>query len=204
MKAFFERYSYECVRMLLNQVAISIFGFALAMTAINIGNDGLLLGTSIAAIIFYLALTYGNGWKMGAGDKVGVEYGKRKYNPFIGLLVSLVANSINLILAILITVGTLAGVEGLTSISRMIALLAQGMYQGLLATVQLNGAYLNSVWWAYFLITIPAMLVATVSYIAGVKDIHVTKLGVPELPESDRPSRKELKEQRELERKSRK
>ena len=33
MKAFFERYSYESVRLALNQVAISMFGFARALTA---------------------------------------------------------------------------------------------------------------------------------------------------------------------------
>ena len=35
MKAFFERYSYESVRLALNQFAISMFGFALAMTAVK-------------------------------------------------------------------------------------------------------------------------------------------------------------------------
>jgi len=48
------------------------------------------------------------------------------------------------------------------------------------------------------------MLVATVGYIAGAKDFHMTSMGIPELPESDRPSRRELKEQRELEKKNRK
>ncbi|MBQ5725202.1 MAG: hypothetical protein IIV80_03505, partial [Clostridia bacterium] len=128
MKAFFERYSYDCVRMLLNQVAISVFGFAMAVTSIQAKSDTLLLVTGIAAVIFYLSLTYGTAWKVGSGDKLSVEYGKRPYRPLTGLLVSLVANSINLILGILITIGALAGIGGLESIPRAIALLAQGMY----------------------------------------------------------------------------
>ena len=76
MKAFFERYSYDSVRMLLNQVAISMFGFALAMTAAKGESDSLLLWSSIASIVFYLALTYGTAWKAGSGDKLSIEYGR--------------------------------------------------------------------------------------------------------------------------------
>ena len=204
MKAFFERYSYDSVRMLLNQVAISIFGFALAMTAAKGESDSLLLWSSIASIVFYLALTYGTAWKTGSGDKLSIEYGKIPFKPLRGLLVSLVANSINLLMAILITVGSLCGIGGMESIGRVIALLSQGMYQGVLAVVTVGGEALNNAWWAYFLITIPSMLISLVGYIAGAKDFHVTNMGIPELPESDRPSRKELREQRELEKKNRK
>ena len=69
MKAFFERYSYESVRMFLSQFAISMFGFALAMSALKTESDTLLLWSSIASIVFYLALIYGNAWKTGANDK---------------------------------------------------------------------------------------------------------------------------------------
>lgn len=204
MKAFFERYSYDSVRMLLNQVAISMFGFALAMTAAKGESDSLLLWSSIASIVFYLALTYGTAWKAGSGDKLSIEYGKIPFKPLQGLLISLVANSINLLMALFITIGSLGGIGALESIGRVIALLSQGMYQGVLAVAMVGGEALNNAWWAYFLITIPSMLISLVGYIAGAKDFHITNMGIPELPESDRPSRKELREQRELEKKNRK
>ena len=204
MKAFFERYSYESVRLALNQIAISMFGFALAMTAGKAESDALLLWSSIASIVFYLALTYGTAWKTGSGDRLSVEYGKLPYRPLTGLLCSLVANSVNLILAILITVGQLGGIGGLETVPRFIALLIQGMYMGTLATVKIGEITLNGFWWSYFIITIPAMLVSTVAYIAGVKDFHITKMGIPDLPESDRPSKQELREQRATEKRSRK
>ena len=204
MKAFFERYSYESVRLALNQVAISMFGFALAMTAGKAESDALLLWSSIGSIVFYLALTYGTAWKTGSGDRLSVEYGKIPYRPLTGLLCSLIANSVNLILAILITVGHFTGVGGLESIPRIIALLIQGMYQGVLATVEVGGVTLNGLWWSFFLITIPAMLISTVAYIAGVKDFHITRMGIPDLPESDRPSKQELREQKAAEKRSRK
>ena len=204
MKAFFERYSYESVRLLLNQVAISMFGFALAMSAVKAESDTLLLWSSIASIVFYLALTYGTAHKTGSGDRLSIEYGKIPFKPLRGLTVSLLANSINLLLALLITVGSLCHIPTLEDIPGAIALLAQGMYQGVLAVIKIGEQPLNEMWWAYFLITVPAMLVATVGYIAGAKDFHITSMGIPELPESDRPSRQELKEQRDLEKKSRK
>ena len=204
MKAFFERYSYESVRLALNQIAISMFGFALAMTAGKAESDPLLLWSSIGSIFFYLVLTYGSAHRTGSGDRLSIQYGKIPFRPLTGLLLSLIANSVNLILAILITVGQYADLVGISDISRIIALLIQGMYQGVLATVSVGGVTLNGLWWAYFLITIPAMLVATLGYIAGAKDFHMTKMGIPEYPESDRPSKKELREQRALERKNRK
>ena len=204
MKAFFERYSYESVRMFLSQFAISMFGFALAMSALKTESDTLLLWSSIASIVFYLALIYGNAWKTGAKDKLSIEYGKIKFNPAKGLLVSLMANSLNLLLALLIAVGTLFGIGGLEGIANAIALLIQGMYQGVLAVWKIDGVAVNNMWWAYFLITLPAMLVSFVAYIAGAKNFHITNIGMPELPESDRPSRRELKEQRDLEKKSKK
>lgn len=204
MKAFFERYSYESVRLALNQIAISMFGFALAMTSGKAESDALLLWSSIGSIVFYLALTYGTAWKTGSGDRLSVEYGKLPYRPLTGLLCSLVANSVNLILAILITVGQLGGIGGLETVPRFIALLIQGMYMGTLATVKIGEITLNGFWWSYFIITIPAMLVSTVAYIAGVKDFHITKMGIPDLPESDRPSKQELREQRATEKCSRK
>ena len=204
MKAFFERYSYESVRLALNQVAISMFGFALAMTAGKAESDALLLWSSIGSIVFYLALTYGAAHKTGSGDRLSIQYGKIPFRPYLGLLLSLIANSVNLLLAILITVGQLGELGELESISRLIALLIQGMYQGVLATVSVGGVTINGIWWSYFVITVPAMLVAMLGYIAGAKDFHITKMGIPDLPESDRPSKQELREQKELEKKSRK
>ncbi len=201
MKAFFERYSYDSVRMLLNQIAIAIFGFSLALATGKAsvdaeqtgGNDTLLTITSIAAILFYLALEYGVAWKMGSNDRIGIQYGKIAWRPLTGLKVSLLANSVNILLAILITVGVLGNIPDLPGVVSTIALLAQGMYQGVLAVFQINGLPLHEFWWVYFVIILPALLISTVGYITGAKDFHITNMGIPELPESDRPTKAERK-----------
>lgn len=204
MKAFFERYSYESVRLALNQIAISMFGFALAMTAAKAESDPLLLWSSIGSILFYLILTYGSAHRTGSADRQSIHYGKIPFRPLTGLLLSLIANSLNLILATLMMIGQMSGAEGLAAISSVIAQLIQGMYMGVLATSSVGGVILHDLWWPYFLITIPALLVSTLGYIAGAKDFHMTKMGIPEFPESDRPTRQELKEQKKLEKENRK
>ncbi len=204
MKQFFQRYSYNSVQLLLNQVAISMFGFALAMTAVKAENDTLLWITSAASILFYLILCYGTAWRVGSADRTGIEHGKRPFRPLTGLWIALVANSLNLLLALLITIGTLGNVPSLASISRTIALLIQGMYQGLLAAINLQGAAINQLWWPYFLITIPVLVVALVGYIAGAKDVHITGMGIPDMPASDRPTRREMKEKQKQDRANKK
>lgn len=207
MKEFFRRYNYDFVPMLLDQVAISMFGFALAMTANRIQNDTLLMITSIGSIIFYLALLYGAARKVGAKDRTTVELGHRKFRPFTGTWISLIANTPNLIVALVIMIRTLSSADQAAGgIPRAIALLMQGMYQGLLATISVGGTaeepvYINTCWWVYFLIILPAVLVSTVGYIAGVRDWHLTPLVTPELPASDRPTRKEKKEARQSKKK---
>ena len=203
MKNFFTRYSYDSVRMLLDQVVISIFGFALAMTAVQIKNDMLLCASSVGAILFYLVLIYGVAWKVGQQDRKRTSLDRERRHPLTGVLVSLLANSINFLVAIVVAISTLVGADGVASLGRGIALLGQGMYQGILAVVTVGGQELNDYWWVYFLLPIPSMLVSLVGYTMGVRDRVLTKMAIPDLPASDRPTKQEKKEQKRAEKNSR-
>lgn len=194
MKAFFQRYSYDCVRMFLNQFVTSMFGFGLAMATVK--NNKLLLATSIGAIVFYLMLTYGTAWQCGSKDRLSTSLGKMSLSPFRGLLISLVANGINFLLGLLMCIGRFSGIHALNDVPRTIALLIQGMYQGCLAYFKPLGVALNERWWIYLLLPIPAMLISMIGYIAGAKDFHITTMGIPEMPASDRPTKAEMKEKR--------
>lgn len=196
MKSFFERYSYDSVRMALNQFATAVFGFALALTATQADSNALLLATSIGAVIFYLMLNYGVAWRVGSRDKTSVDLGRRRNRPFTGFLISLLANSVNLLLAALVAIGALTGVQNLEGVPRFIVMLLEGMYLGLIKYIQIGGMALNEYWWAFFLLPIPSLIVSTVGYIAGVKDFHITRMSIPDLPESDRPTRQEKREMR--------
>lgn len=198
MKNFFTRYSYDSVRMLLDQVVISIFGFALAMTSVQIKSDALLAASSVGAIVFYLILIYSVAWKVGQQDRKSRSSWGETHHPLTGVLVSLLANSLNFLVAIVIAITTLAGADSVASLGRGIALLGQGMYQGVLASITLGGQYLNAYWWVYLLLPIPSMLVSQIAYTMGVRDRVLTKMAIPDLPASDRPTKQEKREQKQV------
>lgn len=192
MKAFFRKYSYDAVKMYLNQFGTAIFGFVLAMAAGRAKNIPLRNVTSVFAILFYLFLLYTMTWEMGFREKTAVEKGQEPFRPLTGLLVSLCANGINFLLAVFITLGLLTSVPALSSIggvSSFIALLSEGMFTGLLAN-SVNGRTLNAIWWIYFLLPVPSMITCTIAYICGVKDKKLTGIFKFQYPESDREPKK--------------
>ncbi len=188
MKRFLIDHSYDMVKMLLNQIAISIFGFSLALAAGKADNDTLRTFSSVFSILFYLFLLYTTAWDIGYRDKVSVDIGKKKYTPFKGVLISLCANSINLILALLIALASVPGFSALVGVGgvcQAISVLIEGMYSGILA-IPVGGVALNNYWFMYFLITIPAMIVSGISYVLGVKDVKFTSFfNRQAYPESD-------------------
>ncbi|MEE0836242.1 MAG: hypothetical protein U0M08_07535 [Clostridia bacterium] len=90
-------------KMIVNQLGMMIFGLVLSMATSQ--NDTLFLLASIFSVCFYMFLVYTVGWELGAKDKVRLDGGRIAYTPFKGVLISLAANSLNLILGILIVIG---------------------------------------------------------------------------------------------------
>ena len=209
LKRFFVRYSYDAVKMLLDQIVLAVFGFSLATAAVIADSRDLLLWVSIGAIVFYLFMLYGVAWRMGDEDRKRIRRGEWGGHTVTGMLVSLLANSVNFLLAALIAVGTLAGVDALVDIPKVIALLAQAEYQGLLAYIPIGvdaeGAMiaLNNAWWVYLLLPIPAMLISAWGYLMGKGGVLLTKLTVPDLPVSDRPTKQEKRERTQQEKNNR-
>ena len=195
MKKFFVEHSYDMVKMFLNQFAIAVLGMVLALATAMAENALLKNVTSIGAILFYLFLLYTMTWEIGYKDKLAVEQGRKKKNLFTGSLISLCANIPNFIFAIFIALATFLGSEGsvISSIGGVCSFLAmslEGMFTGVLSN-HVGGVPLNSYWFMYFLLPIPAILTCGLSYYLGIKDIKFTSLFDPITPESDRdPSKK--------------
>ena len=183
------------VKMFLNQFATAIFGFVLVLAAGYAKNVALRNITSAFSIVFYLFLLYTMTWDIGFADRVSVMSGKQKRNLWTGALISLCANIPNLLFAILIALATCFNLPFLSSLGGFAAgaaLFLEGMYTGLLAN-HVWGAALNSYWWIWFLITIPAMVTCAISYYLGLRDIKFTALFDPVYPESDREPKKRKK-----------
>ncbi len=172
MLLFLKNRSYEIVRLFLNQIAISIFGFSLNL-ATKTNHTGLSVGTSVFSILFYLFITYVMMWELGAKDSHKIERHDKGQSRASGFFMGLVASSLNFILAILIMLGTLIpGMGNVGGVSQLIALLTEGMYSGLLS-LKIGGSALSSLWFMYFLLPLPRIGVTTLAYFAGSKNFKL-------------------------------
>ncbi len=177
MKGFFSKYSYDVIKMFVNQFAISIFGSMLAMATSFAGNDVLTLVVSIFAIIFYLFLIYTMTWEIGAKDKISVDVGKKDYKPMTGLYLALLANIPNFLIAGLYTVAyptmsTAAWAGGIAAFASIASLILQGMYRGVMMTVYVGATPLMNLWWTYFLIMVPSLFMTWLAYFLGHKNFR--------------------------------
>lgn len=178
MKNFMTRYSYECVHLFLNQVAIGLFGMVLALAAGLAQNTTLRTVTSVFSIVFFLFLQYMVMWKVGAQDRVSADLGKMKRNYAVPVCMWLLANSLNILLALLMSLAIWfegAGIlDSIGSFATVIKLIIEGMYTGLLA-IKVGGAPLNSLWYMHFLTTLPALAVIFAAYALGFANVKFFK-----------------------------
>ena len=182
MKAFFTRYSYTIVKLFLNQFAIALFGVGLAFACARAQNDTLLLITGIFSVLFYLFLQYAVMWEVGAKDGISATARGQSRGLWRGLVIGLLANSLNLLFAVFSIFRDFApagsGLAKMGGAFRSIALMIEGMYQGILA-MPFGGLQLHDFAWVYFVIVVPAVLVCSVAYIIGSYNLHATNILIP-------------------------
>lgn len=172
------RYSYESVHLFLNQFAIGLFGITLALAAGMAKNEALRTVTSLFSIVFFLFLQYIAMWKVGANDRLSHDLGKLKKDYSVPVFMWLLSNSLNLLLALLISLAMwfndVAFFSSVGGVATVIKHIIEGMYTGLLAT-KVGGAPLNSYWFVYFLTTLPALLVIFGAYALGFNNFKFFK-----------------------------
>lgn len=177
MKQFMERYSYESVHLFLNQIAIGLFGMTLALASGMAGNEVLRIVTSVFSIIFFLFLQHLAMWKVGAQDRLSFDLGKLKKNYMIPVWMWLLSNSLNFLLAILISLAMWFDVPALSTmggVAKVIELIVNGMYTGLMA-INIGEVPLNSMWFIYFLATLPALAVIFAAYVLGFNNVRLSR-----------------------------
>ncbi len=187
MKYFLKDNSYSIFKMFVNQIGMTIFGITLSLATHQ--NDTLLLMTSVFGACFYMVLLYTMTWDIGYEEKIRIEGKRLKYVPLKGLYMSLIANAVNFILAVMVLVGYYASTSfvngapaspewamNVYGLGRAVAAIIEGMYGGIISVA------LDSSPWAYLIIILPSLLVCTVAYIAGVKGFRI-------LPAPKKPNR---------------
>ena len=178
MKGFFHDYSYSMIKMYVNQLAISIFGVVLAMAATAADNTALTIAAGAFSIAFYLFLLYTMTWEIGAKDRISVDTGRKPYRPHTGLLISLIANIPNLLVALIYSVlypimGTYKWAGTINATMNLISALTEGMYRGILSVIKVGDTQILKFWWSYFIIVIPALITVWIAYFAGFKNFRI-------------------------------
>ena len=174
MKEFFHKYGYSIVKMFVNQVAISLFGSTLAMATLSSENDTLTALVSAGAVFFYMFLLYIMTWEIGAKDRISVDIGKKEYKPLTGIIMSLIANIPTFILFILFAIYSNTSSNVLGAIVAISRIIIEGMFVGLMAVVKIGENALHDVWWAYLVITLPAIVTCGLAYFLGHKNFRFT------------------------------
>lgn len=181
MKAFFSRYSYTAVKLFLNQFAIALFGVGLAFACAKAQKTTLLYVTSIFAVLFYLFLQYAVMWEVGAKDGISAVAKGQSRGLWRGFAIGGLANSLNLLLAVFSLFRDFAPTPGFAkmgAVFRSIALMIEGMYQGILAA-PMRGLQAHDFAWVYFAIMLPSVLVCGAAYIIGSYNLHATNILIP-------------------------
>ena len=179
MKNFFKQNIGVIIKLLINQIGMMIFGFAVTTAAVVIAGTPGLVVSGIFSVVFYLVLLYNTVWEAGAKDKIRIDGNREKYSGAKGFWLSFAANIPNLLLAVLILIGFIFGradgafgyewAGSLHFVAGFAAMVLEGMYLGLILVLMPGNPAV------YFIIIIPALLVCTVAYIFGAKTIRIGK-----------------------------
>lgn len=179
MLTFLKERSYDIVKLIINQVAISIFGTAMALATAMIKTNQLaiMVGTSVFSVLFFLFIVYITMWELGAKDSHKIEKNLPGHSRLTGLYIGLFASIPNYLVAILITLGLVTSVPAFDTIHSIVnvvsSFLIKGMYTGLLAIPINETLQLNSLWFMYFLIPLPMIYTSFIAYFAGSKNFKI-------------------------------
>lgn len=100
MLKFIKENSYDIFKLILNQIAVAVFG--IIMSAATHQNFKLNMAITFFGIALYLVLTYLSARTVGERDYAPVKAGRKPATPFKGLFIGIAANALNLICGILI------------------------------------------------------------------------------------------------------
>ena len=187
---FFKENSYDIVRLLINQIGITIFSMIL-YSAVDMANfeSGTTLTLnkilSIFAILFYFSLLYTVAWDWGAKDKIRIDGGRMSPVKLKGARMALFANVPNFILTFICvatfavylifdnqvcyTVSTI-----LNAIVRLFMSMYLGILQGIFSSLKSNtDMYYFTQAIGYFIMPVFAVLATELGYSFGSKEKRI-------------------------------
>ncbi len=183
---FIKTNSKIITKMIVLQIGMLFLGFLLYIASSAAGTEDspvstLTLALGIFSALFYLFLLYVHVWEKGTEDKIRIDGKRMEYDALKGLKAALVANSLNILIAVLSTIGYLAIDRSIVNeagdfvspgwacsmygIAQIIGHFFLSMYTGI---SDYFGVLPNPL--SLFIAIIPGLAVSTVAYIFGVKE----------------------------------
>jgi len=172
MKNFWSENCYNIIKIFLNQIALSMLGFVMAMATQN-AHMVLRVLVGIFCVVFYLWILYVMMYEMGQKDGIKVQSGRLHYSKNKGFWIAFWANVPNIIVGILTFVGgfffEMIGVTvnswaaKLYFVANAIGKVIEAVYLPIISAV------LNNEYWPLLITPILPIIVCTVAYRLGVK-----------------------------------
>jgi len=179
MKKFFNlyvKYSKYIFKFWVNQVTMSVFGVILSLAAIATGNTGLVIGSIVFSIGFFVFLQYDIMFTKGFEDSVR-NHDAFQPNKWEGLIIGLLAYAPTLLFAVIAMVAYFCNAAVFFSIIKFVYIfLLHGSYNGFfwLLAEHLTDPVL------FILSFAPILTATTLGYYLGLKDMPIRKiLGIP-------------------------
>ena len=184
---FFKENSYDIVRLLINQIGITIFSMILytAVGMVNLEAStklGINIALSVFAILFYFALLYTVAWDWGAKDKIRIDSGRMEPIKFKGAKMAAIANIPNFVLTFIcvatFAVYLIADNEVcytisviLNTIIRLLMSMYLGLLQGTFSALRSNtDMFYFAQAIGYFIIPVFGIAVTELGYFLGIKE----------------------------------
>lgn len=179
-RAFLKSNSDMIIKLFFHQIGLTFFGYTLYIAAATAKSKALTIGLGIFSAVFYLFLLYVMAWDIGSKEKIRIDGGRMRRDPFKGAKVALVGMLPNLIIALTVLVAYLIIDKGsLTDGAYTQPAWAVALYGG----AQLIGLFINAMYlgigdvtgiaytpYYLFIICIPAIVVCCIGYYFGTFD----------------------------------
>ncbi len=167
-------------KFLLNQFAISLFGFMVIISTSVISQTAMIIAT-VCSALFFCALLYDSAWDEGARDRNRITNGRLQKRPLHGAKVGIFAYIPSLLFivpAAVLTIVSLFGVKAvdgvLTVFSTISLFVCHGMYLGF--SWLLAGVFPKAYPLFFLVYLIPAVVAYCIGYYLGTEDKQIKTL----------------------------
>ncbi len=189
MKAFLKENSDLIRKLVVYQIGLIIFSTVITMAVAK--SSGLVIAASVFSIAFYWFLLYNATWHAGQKDEIKITQGRMQFSPQKGFLVAMVANALNLLLALWVPISRIfvlpdgstfsdylflndsllpvspEWIYNLYSIPRWIINIFQIMYAGVYKAILPFNPF------SYLIGLLCSMLICMIGYILGTKNFSI-------------------------------